>query len=77
MREVQHRFSIVVHVKDKAIIQYIQKHLGVGKIFKQGSKAIQLKVQSLKELETVINHFNMYPLMTIKCSDFKLILIVH
>ena len=74
--EVQHRFSIVLHVKDKAILQNIQKHLGVGKNFKQGSQAIQLKVQSLKELETVINNFNMYTLMTRKCSDFKLLKMV-
>ena len=31
----------------------------------------------MKELKTVINDFNMYPLMTRKCSDFKLILMVH
>ena len=31
----------------------------------------------MKELETVINHFKMYPLMTRKCSDFKLIIMVN
>ena len=59
------------------MLEDIQKHLGVGKIFKHGSKAIQFRVQSFKELEIVVNKFNMYPLMTSKCSDFKLFLRVH
>ena len=73
--EVQHRFAIALHVKDKALLQYIQSHLGVGKIYKHGPKALQFRVKSFKELDTVINHFKMYPLMTNKCSDFKLFII--
>ena len=75
--EVQHRFAIALHVKDKALLQYIQSHLGVGKIYKHGPKALQFRVKSFKELDTVINHFKMYPLMTNKCSDLKLFIMVH
>ena len=50
---------------------------GVGKICKKGSKAIQLQVQSLKELESVIRHFQKYSLITQKSQDFKLILMVN
>ena len=31
----------------------------------------------MKELETVINYFKMYPLMTNKCSDLKLFIMVY
>ena len=59
------------------MLESIQKHFGVGKIYKQGSQLIQLKVQSFKELDTIINHFNKYPLMTKKGSDFILFIMVH
>ena len=32
---------------------------------------------SFKELDTVINHFKMYPLLTNKCSDFKLFIMIY
>ena len=31
----------------------------------------------MKELDTIINHFNKYPLMTKKGSDLKLFIMVH
>ena len=51
--------------------------LGVGKIYKHGPESWQFKVHSFKELDTVIKHFNKYPLMTKKWSDFKLFLMVN
>ena len=50
---------------------------GVGKIYKHGPESLQFLVSSFKELDTVINHFKMYPLMTNKCSDLKLFIMVH
>ena len=42
-------FNIGLHKKDIAVLEGIKKNFfGVGKTFKQGSQAIQLKVQSLK-----------------------------
>ena len=45
--------------------------------WKHGSKTLQFTVISLKDLEAVIKHLQKYPLMTKKCSDFQLIIMVH
>ena len=57
-------FTIVLHHKDKAVLNKIKKSLGVGNISRQGSQTLQLKVQSLNEIERVIKHFNKYQLIT-------------
>ena len=43
--------------RDKALLQEIKSYCGVGKIYKptQGSKIIQLRVQSIKDLIVIIN----------------------
>ena len=74
---VEQRFTIGLHVKDKAILQKILSYLVVGKISKQGTKSVQLVVISSKELEAVIKHFNNYPLLTTKWADFKLFLRIY
>ena len=74
---VEQRFTIGLHVKDKAILQEILSYLVVGKISKQGTKSVQLVVISSKELEAVIKHFNNYPLLTTKWADFKLFLRIY
>ena len=71
------RFQINLHVKDQAALEGIKNSLRVGKIYKSGPELIQLKVQSLKELESVINHFQKYPLKTKKLADFNLIIMVN
>ena len=71
------RFFIVLHVKDKPILVAIKKSLGVGKIYKERSQKVQLQIQSLKELESVINHFQRYPLITKKRADLNLIIMVN
>lgn len=65
-------FLISIHEKDKALLQEIKSYLGVGKIYKQGSQSIQLRVESIKELQAIINHFDEYPLITEKWSYFRL-----
>ena len=74
---IEHRFTIVLHVKDKALLLDIQSYFGVGQIYKHGSESWQFRVHSSKELDTIINYFKMYPLMTNKCSDLKLFIMVH
>ena len=44
----------------------------MGKISKCEPELILLRVQSLKELETVRNHFQKFPLITKKRADYKL-----
>ena len=55
----------------------IQKFFNVGKISKEGRESICLQVQSIKELETVINHFAKFELKTKKHADFMLFLRIH
>ena len=74
--QVRPRFQIGIHVKDKALLEDVKNYLRVGKIYKSVPELIQLKVQSLKELETVINHFEKFPLNTKNRSDFKLLKMV-
>ena len=65
-------FQIILHVKDNALLKEVKKFFNVGKISKSGPELILLRVQSLKELETVINHFQKFPLITKKRADYKL-----
>lgn len=71
--KVAYVFGIGLHLKDLALLQNIQKtFLGIGKIYKMGKDAVQLRVESLKELTILIQHFENYPLLTQKRIDFKL-----
>lgn len=60
------RFSIGLRVKDKAILEKFQESLGVGHIYPQGSESVQLRVESIKEIDKLISHFEKYPLKTKK-----------
>jgi hypothetical protein len=63
-------FSITLHKKDIVILECIKETLGVGKIeIKEWSK-VAYRVESIKELEVIINHFDKYPLVTTKWSNF-------
>ena len=44
----------------------------MGEISKQGSFSIQLQVQSIKEFQVLLDHFDKYPLITTKKADFEL-----
>ena len=45
---------------------------GLGKITKLGSESVQYRVSSLEDLNFIINHFDNYPLLTRKHSDYLL-----
>jgi hypothetical protein len=53
------------------LLEKIQTFLGVGEIYHK-EESSNYMVQSLKDLNVIINHFNNYPLLTKKCEDFKL-----
>lgn len=46
--------------------------MGVGKIYKQGFNSIQYRIQSVNDLQIIINHFDKYPLLTQKLLDYHL-----
>lgn len=63
-------FSITLHLKDLSLLESIQKTLGVGKISKSGLKGVIYAVDSIKEIPVIISHFDKYPLITHKLSDY-------
>jgi len=72
--------------KDLALLSNIQASLGVGKIYKApeaaaaadgGCGAVGLfysnyQVSSIKDFAVIIDHFDLYPLITHKWSDYLL-----
>jgi hypothetical protein len=42
----------------------------VGSICKSGKKAVIYAVDSIKDMPVILNHFNKYPLITHKLSDY-------
>ena len=70
--EIRQGISIVLHVKDKAVLILLKQYLGVGKISSHGSKSIQWRVFSAKDLKTIKNHFARFPLKTKKWEDCEL-----
>jgi hypothetical protein len=65
-------FIIKLHKKDLSILEDIKKTLHIGKIRKSGENCVQYVVESFKELQGIVNHFDNYPLVTAKVSDFLL-----
>lgn len=64
-------FSIHLHSKDIDILYLIQKFFGVGNITLQGNSAM-FQVTKLGDLVNILDHFNLYPLLTQKYADFLL-----
>ena len=68
-------FSIGLHKNDEVLMKEIKNYFsGVGFInFKHGPNTIQYMVRSKKDLRVIIDHFDKYPLITEKWSDFQLL----
>lgn len=45
---------------------------GIGNISKHGSRFVHFRVESVKDLASILNHFDNYPLITKKSSDYIL-----
>ena len=71
---VKPKFQINLHEKDKALLEHIKNNLRVGIVSKggSGSQSIQFSVNSIKDLKVIINHFDKYPLISQKLSDYEL-----
>ena len=63
-------FVIKLHIKDIAILELIKNTLMIGKLRTNGINSVQFVVESIKELQIIVDHFNKYPLVTEKASDF-------
>ncbi|CAG8976712.1 hypothetical protein HYALB_00008468 [Hymenoscyphus albidus] len=74
-------FKIKLHLKDKELLENISNFFNVGKIYLRKDGYVDYIVNSMKDLyfvrrEVIINHFNDYPLITQKFSDYKLFKLV-
>jgi len=65
-------FQISLHRKDKALLDQIKDFFGVGVVIDRNDGAFYYKVSQIKDLMLIINHFDMYPLLTEKRADFEL-----
>lgn len=70
--QVKPIFKISLHNKDLKILEALQRTWGVGKIYKHSANASEYRVSSLKNLRIIIDHFDKYPLLTQKLSDYLL-----
>ena len=73
---VKPSFTIVLHERDQAVLKRLKNFFYAGKIYYHGPQSIELRVQSIKELEWVIKHFQKYPLKTKKFYDLNLLILV-
>lgn len=53
-------------------MEEIKSALGVGKIHKHGKDSVQYRVESIKELQVIMDHFDQYPLLSAKIADYTL-----
>ena len=65
-------FQIRLHSKDKALLEQIKSYFCAGRIYKQESESVQLRVESVKDLAKVLDHFDRYLLITQKRADYEL-----
>jgi len=63
-------FQIKLHIKDIGILEEIKNMLGVGTITKDKLNTANFNVWSIKDIQIIINHFDKYPLVTAKHSDY-------
>jgi len=59
-------FTVVLHSKDKIVLEYIKNYWSVGGITKHGTQSYQFRVSSEKDLAIILEHFDKYPLVTQK-----------
>ena len=64
-------FKIGLNEKDISLLEQIQFKFNVDKIYKQGLKLVQYRVESIKDLAVIIEHFDKYPLITQMRADYE------
>ena len=69
---VKATFNIGLHLRDVSLLEQIKLFFECGKISRMGTEGIQFRVSALEDLKVIIDHFDKYPLLTNKQSDFLL-----
>jgi len=66
-------FGINLHKKDEALLKNLQIYFNnIGTIADREEGVVKFSVSSITDLENIINHFNSYPLISQKWSDYQL-----
>jgi len=68
---IKANFSICLNKKDIEILEDIKYSLGVGQIYTSGTKVFY-RVENFNELQVIVDHFDNYPLVTVKKMDYTL-----
>jgi hypothetical protein len=69
---IELKFVINFHKKDQPLLELIKTFFSVGLITKPSKNSVLYVCQSIKDLDTIINHFVNFPLITQKRADFVL-----
>lgn len=64
-------FQIGLHTKDLPLLNNIRNYFGVGSISIKDDRCV-FYVQSIKDLSSILNHFDKYSLITQKQADYLL-----
>ena len=65
-------FSIVLHKKDKLLLEKFKKYFGGIGTLNIRKNFVQFRVFSIEDLNIIITHFEQYPLITKKQVDYML-----
>lgn len=65
-------FAISLHKKDIALLKQFKDTIGVGFAIGNNGDKVTYRVEAIKDLEVIINHFSKYPLVTVKRLHFNL-----
>nr|YP_007507079.1 LAGLIDADG endonuclease [Ceratocystis cacaofunesta]YP_009704218.1 LAGLIDADG endonuclease [Ceratocystis fimbriata]YP_009710370.1 LAGLIDADG endonuclease [Ceratocystis albifundus]AFO38129.1 LAGLIDADG endonuclease [Ceratocystis cacaofunesta]QEN73781.1 LAGLIDADG endonuclease [Ceratocystis fimbriata]QFX74872.1 LAGLIDADG endonuclease [Ceratocystis albifundus] len=70
--QIQAIFKITLHKKDYELLSQVKDYFGVGTITNHGNTTLQYTVKSLKDLDTIISHFDKFSLLSQKWADYTL-----
>ena len=69
---IKPRFQINLHKKDLYLLESIKSYFCAGHISKTRSESYQFRVDSIKDIQVIIDHFDRYPLISQKFGDYQL-----
>jgi hypothetical protein len=64
-----------MHIRDTTLIKNIKEFFKVG-VYKESGVFCTFEVNSIKDLEIIINHFKIFPLQSSKQNAFNIFLII-
>lgn len=65
-------FTIGLTSKDTQLLERVKYSWNVGNIHRSSATSVQYRVETLRELKVIIDHFDKYPLITAKLTDYLL-----